>query len=107
MSSVIGTINLINASRHYLHIYTQEYVMCPAHVECQKFQIPSPNYINVYPAYIIKGKLKFPSGLELLWEIQIIRHICDPRKKTKVMCPTDKVNSIGTKFEGNSQLAIS
>ena len=39
---VIGTINLINALRHYLHFYAQELVMCPAHVECQKFQMTSP-----------------------------------------------------------------
>ena len=29
---VIGTINLINALRHYLHFYPKELVMCPAHV---------------------------------------------------------------------------
>ena len=23
---------------HYLHLYSQEHVMCPAHVKCQKFQ---------------------------------------------------------------------
>ena len=34
---VISTINLINAL-----FDAQEHLMCPAHVECQKFQIPSP-----------------------------------------------------------------
>ena len=27
--------------QHYLHFYSQEHVMCPTHVECQKFH-PKP-----------------------------------------------------------------
>ena len=47
MSSVIGTINLINVLYGIISIsYSQEHVMCLAHVEYQKFQILSPQ-LNV------------------------------------------------------------
>ena len=47
MLSFIGTINLINVLYGIICIlYSPEHVMCPAHFECQKFQILSPQ-LNV------------------------------------------------------------
>ena len=49
---VTGTINLINAIRHYLHFYAQVHLMCPVHVECQKFQITIKCFIMNHKLFL-------------------------------------------------------